>query len=152
MVIDLPTVFSISAAKKKKKVGGDQKEVAKVPPPFPHPFSPLVQPVQERNFFNSISSAVPDPDQNEVLPKDKEEEARLAPQKRLGFKAFDLQTNQQPAPPAGAQRVNVQSGQAVLRQDDQSAAIEAFKHLEAPPSITEDKVQDSIFLSNVFSL
>jgi hypothetical protein len=95
--------------------------------------APASKPVKERNnFFNGNS--IPDPKVNDITT---EEERRQKsedqfPKQQNNFKAFDLQ----PADslgnnrlPAGAQPTNVQ------KQPD----IDAFKHLESPPSISEDK-------------
>jgi hypothetical protein len=97
--------------------------------------------VKERNsFFNGNS--IPDPKLNDITAEEERRQKSESqfPKQQNSFKAFDLQ----PADslgnsrlPAGAQPANVQQQPNAAR--DRERDIDAFKHLESPPSISEDK-------------
>jgi hypothetical protein len=117
--------FTAEKNSQKKKLQAGVKKA-------PH-FTPGNKPVKERNSF-FIGNSIPDPKLNDITA---EEERRQkledqSPKQQNSFKAFDLQPadslgNSRLVP--GAQPTNVQ------KQPD----IDAFKHLESPPSISEDK-------------
>jgi hypothetical protein len=121
---------------------------------FPLKFSPA-KPLKERNFFSGAgSNTVPDPVLNEVTSESNRYKTEDSNQDQFGFKAFDLQPTRSgnpgssqslpdPGPqghslPAGARPVEEQ--QLKARAEEDSADLNAFSHLEAPPSISEDKV------------
>jgi hypothetical protein len=97
--------------------------------------------VKERNNFFSGNS-IPDPKLNDITAEEdgKQKSESQFPKQQNSFKAFDLQ----PADslgnsrlPAGTQPTNVQKQPDAAR--DMERDIDAFKHLESPPSISEDK-------------
>jgi len=103
----------------------------------PH-FTPANKPVKERNSFFSGNS-IPDPKLNDISA---EEEGRQKSEsqfpKQNSFKALDLQ----PADTLGNSRLvtGAQPANLPATAGDRERDIEnAFKHLESPPSISEDK-------------
>ncbi len=103
--------------------------------------------MKERNsFFNGNS--IPDPKLNDITAEEERRQKSESqfPKQQNSFKAFDLQ----PADslgnsrlPAGAQPINVHEQPATT--GDRERDIDAFKHLESPPSISEDKGSHGFF-------
>jgi hypothetical protein len=109
--------------------------------------APASKPVKERNsFFNGNS--IPDPKLNDITA---EEDRRLKsgdqfPKQQNSFKAFDLQ----PADSSGNSRVltAAQPSNLPATTGNRERDIEnAFKHLESPPSISEDKGSSGFFVT-----
>jgi hypothetical protein len=95
--------------------------------------------VKERNNF-FIGNSIPDPKLNDITAEEdrKQKSEGQFPKQQNSFKAFDLQ----PADSLGNTRLLTapQPTNLPATTGDRERDIEnAFKHLESPPSISEDK-------------